>query len=483
VFKILTSLRLGTRSIVGRLTLWYIFSAFILVLLSTSYLYWSLTQALLEEDHAALEWRIHTLHSIMRRAVDPAGAMRRRIETEWSSQDYQRVFVQLLEDQNKVRFQSPAIPPEVIQEVFPRGSTFKETRGRVRGAKIKTLAGRSYMTLTDEIDPVSNPLRIKKIDLAIDLSNEQKVLNHYQTTLVLVLVLALFFCTLIGAQISELGFKPVKDMIEIAGRIRSSTLHERISRESLPLELEALANTLNAMFDRLESSFERLSRFSTDISHELRTPVNNLRGEIEVTLTKSRTIEEYQDVLQSSLEESVRISRIIDSLLFLARAESPETQITKETIDLQHEIKAIVEFYEPTATEEGITIHTSLLENVHVQVERTLFQRAIGNILANAINYTPRGGKISISDIESVQSVEILISDTGKGIDEAHLALIFDRFYREDPSRTTTKLGGFGLGLTIVKSILKLHGGDIRVKSQLNFGTEVCLSFPRSSSI
>lgn len=462
-------------SIVGKFTGWYIFSAFILILLSTSYLYWSLLETLVKEDQAVLQRRIRTVRSLINEKTDVLESIKKKIELEWSIPDYIPVFIKVVGDKKKILLQSKGFPDDLNEEVYLSENIGKNPK------EFRTSLGHSYMALVEEVSNVDDQIGIKKIFFALNLSHEQKILRSYQMKLVLILALSLLLCTLIGNQIAVSVFKPVKDLVEAAGKIRSTTLHERVSHEKLPLELKTLANTMNAMLDRLEGSFDRLSRFSSDISHELRTPINNLRGEIEVTLAKPRSVEEYQEVLQSSLEESIRISRIIDSLLFLAKAENPITQIQKEAVNLSNEVRKIVEFYEPTAIEEGIEIQNSIREHVSVQVERMLFQRAIGNIVANAINYTPKGGKISISDFEDGSQICIVVADTGQGIDEAHLPHVFDRFYRVDPSRTTTKLGGFGLGLTIVKSILKLHGGDIAIKSQLQLGTEVLLSFPKET--
>src|SRR5262249_7366571 len=151
---------------------------------------------------------------------------------------------------------------------------------------------------------------------------------------------------------------------ETTRRIRSTTLHERVELAGLPAELSVLAGTFNEMLDRLEESFTRLARFSADIAHELRTPVNNLRGEAEVALGKARAPEEYREVLGSCLEECGRLSRIIDSLLFLARAESPETQIAREWIDVGRELAVVRDFYEAAAGEAGVTLRLAAPQGI-----------------------------------------------------------------------------------------------------------------------
>src|SRR5262249_33654414 len=151
-----------------------------------------------------------------------------------------------------------------------------------------------------------------------------------------------------------------EEITDTARRIRSTTLDKRLAASDLPAELAALADTFNEMLDRLEESFARLSQFSDDIAHELRTPVNNLRGEAEVALSKPRTVEEYRDTLGSCLEESGRLTRMIDGLLLLARTENHNTHVVRDAVDVGHELAALGEYYELSAAEAGIDLTISV---------------------------------------------------------------------------------------------------------------------------
>src|SRR5262249_40197539 len=157
--------------------------------------------------------------------------------------------------------------------------------------------------------------------------------------------LALIGCAAAGYALARRGLRPIWDITQTAQRIRSSTLYERIDSTALPVELAVLAGTFNEMLDRLEESFRRLERFSADIAHELRSPVNNLRGEVEVALGQPRSADDYRDILSSSLEEFGRLASLIDTLLFLARAESPQAQITRQRLDVGREVATVREFY------------------------------------------------------------------------------------------------------------------------------------------
>src|SRR6202044_2750100 len=171
---------------------------------------------------------------------------------------------------------------------------------------------------------------------------------------VLLGTLAIF--PLVGYQIARRGIRPLREMARTTRHISSTNLRERIQPEGYPSELASLASTFNKMLDGLEESFERISRFSADIAHDLRTPVNNIRGEAEVALARARSIEEYRDVLESSLEESVRLSDLISDLLFLARAESPLAHLHRERVDVSELLGGVQDYYEASATDAGITL-------------------------------------------------------------------------------------------------------------------------------
>ena len=229
------------------------------------------------------------------------------------------------------------------------------------------------------------------------------------------------------------------------------------------------------MLERLEESFERISRFTADIAHDLRTPVNNIRGEAEVALARARTVDEYRDVLESSLEEAVRLSELIGDLLFLARAESPLTELHRENVNIGELLTTVCDYYEASATNAGI----SLVVNgravpLNAELDRSLMLRAVSNLVSNAIAHTPPGGTVKLAATNEDAVIRIEVSDTGAGIPAEALPRVFDRFFRVDPSRSKAS-GGTGLGLAIVQSILALHGGSAEITSQLGRGTRVTL--------
>jgi two-component system heavy metal sensor histidine kinase CusS len=319
------------------------------------------------------------------------------------------------------------------------------------------------------------------IQVAMDRGREMELRASYRQNLFLVLGTALVVCAVAGYRIARRGIRPIHQITDTADRIRPTNLGERIRPAGLPAELLRLAATFNRMLDRLEQSFARLSRFSADIAHELRTPVAGLRGEMEVALSQPRSPAEYREVIGSGLEECGRLAQLIDRLLFLARAEDPRTQITREPCDVGRELAAVREFYEPAAAEAGVRLAVAVDRLVHAELDRPLFQRAVGNLVANAVAHTPPGGAVTLSADADAAAARVAVADTGRGIPAADVPHVFDRFFRADPSRASAN-GSVGLGLAIVRGIVDLHGGTVELTSEVGRGTRVTLTFPRAGS-
>jgi two-component system heavy metal sensor histidine kinase CusS len=236
-----------------------------------------------------------------------------------------------------------------------------------------------------------------------------------------------------------------------------------------------MAHAFDHSLERLEESFTRLSQFSADLAHELRTPVANILGEAEVSVTRERSSEEYRETLESCANESRKLSAVIDSLLFLARSESADQQIHPKSFDGRASLEKIAAYYQTAADERRIAIHC--VGTGEVDADPTLFGRAVSNLVENALRFTPDGGEITIGVHERKGQTEVTVQDTGVGIAPKHLPRVFDRFYRVDAARTS---GGSGLGLAIVRSIAQLHHGSAQVASSEGEGTKFTLSFPRT---
>jgi two-component system heavy metal sensor histidine kinase CusS len=468
-------------SLASRLTAWYAGTAFLLILAATGFLYWVLVTNLEREDNQYLADKIRILRALLRDRPEDARALKQEAEWEWAVSQHAQFYVRILDESDQPIIETPAMSEYLPVDSFPAPAEIgaepgsgTEVQGKRHGKSFQVLAARATAGGTGG--------RLRSIQVALDRTYEEDLLAGYRRSLWLVLGLALVACSVAGYQIARRGLTPVAEMTETARRIRSTTLHERMDLSGLPADLSVLAGTFNEMLDRLQDSFTRLSRFSADIAHELRTPVNNLRGEAEVALGKARSPEEYREVLGSCLEECGRLARLIDSLLFLARAESPRVELVKERVDVGRELAAVREFFDAAAADAGVSLSAKTDTNIDADLDRTLFQRAVGNLVANAIAHTPAGGNIQLSARQEGHQLRVEVADSGTGIPLEHLPHVFDRFYRGDAARSTDS-GRVGLGLAIVKSIAALHRGSAEITSEVGHGTRVTLIFPRGTGL
>lgn len=461
-------------SLAARLTAWYAVTSFGVVLVATGVLYLGLVENLDHEDDEVLADKVRVLRGTLRDRPGDMAAVRQMAEEAAADRHFAAVSIRLLDDQGRVLVESPGMGSALPPDAFPPPAADAESS---RGANRRSPEGRSFRVVAARGQGAAPAAVSYTLQLALDRGPEEQMLAGYRRLLWLVLGLALVACAAGGYAIARHGIRPLQDIIATARRIRSSTLNERLASGGLPAELALLAHTFNEMLDRLEESFARLSQFSADIAHELRTPINNLRGEAEVALSKPRPAEEYRDVLASSLEEHLRLSRLIDSLLFLARAERPEARLAREPVEIGRQLEAVHEFYEAATNEARIRLEVEVRDDIVAQLDRGLFQRALGNLVENALAHTAAGGTIALSVAQEGPRFQVVVADTGCGIPAEHLPRLWDRFYRIDSSRSSGK-GGLGLGLAIVKSITELHGGSVEVNSEVGRGTRVVLWFP-----
>ena len=287
---------------------------------------------------------------------------------------------------------------------------------------------------------------------------------------------------LLGVWIARRIVAAPKDLAAAANRISARPMSERLSVVRTPTELVDSTLAFNRMLDRLEAAFKRLSEFSSDLAHDLRTPINNLLGEAQVALSKPRSAAEYRAVLESAVEDYERISRLIENMLFLARADDPHAATNRRRIDLQPVLERGRGYFEMLAEERGVALQLDMqgAEPVWQQVwaDETLFIRALGNLVSNALRYAPRGSTVTVSTMpHDGGGCTLEVSNEGPPIAPEHQQLIFERSFRIDESRAGSA-SGFGLGLAIVKSIMDLHGGTASVISGEGRRTMFRLWFP-----
>ncbi|WP_449427614.1 heavy metal sensor histidine kinase [Rhodanobacter umsongensis] len=314
------------------------------------------------------------------------------------------------------------------------------------------------------------------ITVARSLADRAALLSRYRRDTAVSLLAGMLVAVMLSYLLVYRALRPLRVMAENASAITAQRLSTRMPSGDAPAELHALAIALNDMLARLEEGFARVWQFTVDLAHDLRTPIGNLRGANEVALARSRSVAEYEALLGSNIEECDRVSRMIESVLFLARAESPQFALQRAVIDIEAELQRIADYFEGIASEAGVSIHIDARATVYA--DRDLFRRAVSNLLSNALRYTAPGEAINILAKKIDHGVYVTVENPGPGIDPEHLDKLFDRFYRIDRSRSDSAKST-GLGLSIVKSIMELHGGDVIVESHSNATTRFTLLFPR----
>jgi two-component system heavy metal sensor histidine kinase CusS len=261
------------------------------------------------------------------------------------------------------------------------------------------------------------------------------------------------------------GHRPLHQISTDIKSITSEQLNRRLSTDNIPLELLELVEAFNTMITSMDGVFQKLSHFSADIAHELRTPITNLSTQTQVALNQARSQKEYQEILYSNLEEYNRLSTIVRDMLWLAKTDNNILILEKSELNIKKEVVNLFDYFEAWAEEQYISLNLQG-DNKNIQADKSLLQRALSNLLSNAIRHASPNTAVTVV-IENIENtVSITVKNIGSTISDEHIGRVFDRFYRIDPSRQRQFLNeGIGLGLSIVKSIVQAHKGTISVTS------------------
>ena len=294
------------------------------------------------------------------------------------------------------------------------------------------------------------------------LSEREQMLASYRLRLYLAVGLGAALAFALGLLLLRRGLLPLRQLSESVRGIDLRSLDKRLETRGIPAEFHEPVQALNAMLARLEESFQRLSQFSADLAHEIRTPLHNLLGSNGLALNQPRSTAEYQEVLASNMEEFERLTRMAENLMFLARAEQAERALQLRQLELARVGEELCDYFEALADDREIRLENALCGQL--LADQQLLQRALGNLLANAVRHADPGSPISLRRVDTPGLCWLQVHNQGPPIAPQHLGKLFDRFYRVDPSRAEPGDSG-GLGLAIVRSIMLLHGGQVRVSS------------------
>jgi two-component system heavy metal sensor histidine kinase CusS len=454
------------RSIASQLILLFTLAAALLLACGLGVFYWIVVRHAFAEDNAVLTDKVNALQTSFEQSggLDAVAA---EINTE-GSQQRAPFLVRVLDPAGATIGQTTGMEMLLPANIFPPAASREFAVPTEYRADGKSFALTTRRALAD-----GRPFTIQ---VAQDRSSDEQVERRFGILVLIVLSGSILASILIAISVTRRGLRPLEEMRRSLERIGPTHLNERVASANWPRELQPMATAFDEMLKRLDDSFTRLSQFSADLAHELRTPIANMLGEAQVALSRDRSSVEYRETIESTIGECERLSGIVDNLLFVARADAEREPVARKRFDARAAVEKIAAFYETIAEDRHVAINCR--GQGEISADPALFERAVGNLVDNALRFTPENGSIQIALAEHATDFEVAVSDNGSGISQEHLPRVFDRFYRAESSRGSD---GAGLGLALVKSIVDLHGGTARIQSEAGRGTIVSLTFPKGA--
>ncbi|QJQ97504.1 heavy metal sensor histidine kinase [Halomonas sp. PGE1] len=455
------------RSLTARLATLYSLLVAILLLLLGLWLEYLIRDHFDEIDHMELTAKLNMIENLLDRVDSPAAlnTLPRYLDDLLTSQA--TLSVSIRDEEQRILY---AYQPDFLEPVKNGEVSSPSARWSVAGHEF---IGHEVQQLL----PLAQPIPVRVL-LGLDITHHAHFLQDTRRYLWTGIAIAALLTALLSWLVARQGLGPLKRITATAKRLSAERLEERLDLQATPPEMVELANAFNGMLNRLEADFQRLSEFSADIAHELRTPVSNLLTETQVALSRPRSTEEYQDALHSNLEELERLARMIADMLFLAKTDHGLLPNPAEPVHLEEEVTGLLEFYDALAEEKQVRMQLS--GTATVTGDHLMLRRAIANLVSNAVRHTPPGGTIEITITHDQDMAKLCVINPGETIPADQLPKLFDRFHRADNIRNHHGKGA-GLGLPITRSIVKAHGGDVAVRSQ-NGITTFCLTLPLSGT-
>ena len=456
-----------------KLTLWYVAILGVTLCAFSFFLYLTLSEGLYRSLDNKLRTTAEVIAASIRRPFGPGPSLAdidQIMREHFGIRPLGR-FVQVLDETGKrssnIRNVDIPMSMETLERVS-KGETVFET---------VTVAKEKIRLVTLPIFEKGRMVGI--VQVGSPLEEIEEALRQLLLILLVAVPSVLILAVVGGLFLANKALRPVDEITNTARKIGSSgDLSQRIRlKRKVDDEIGRLAATFNEMIAKVENSFQQIKRFTADASHELKTPLTILRGEIEVGLKRLRTPEEYQKILASNLEEVKHMSRMVEDLLTLARADMGALELRKEVVDLGGLVREVWEEVRLWAEDKGVELLFQEDGEARVMGDRGRLRQLALNLIDNAIKYTPSGGRVELRVVRDGDEVTFSVADTGEGIPPEDLQRIFERFYRVDKARSRQR-GGTGLGLSICKWIAEAHGGKISAESELGRGSKFHVSLP-----
>lgn len=455
--------RLGRYSITTRLALLFALALAALSLGAGGYLYHALTVDLTQRDDNELHGKTALAVEELSRIASFEGVSAIDSALAHIVVGHDRLTLYVVGADGRVLFatRAPRVPADA------RNALLDSAQARLvvgDGHSVRAFGRRGRLRSGDSI----------AVFVESDTTETDRLLAGHLREIVLAVLLSAVLGLGAAYGIARSGLRPLRAMADTAKRISAEQLGERLSIEDAPVELRELASAFNAMLDRLQESFARLNEFSSDLAHEMRTPLSNLIGQTQVMLSRSRGADEYRAALESNMEEFERLSRMVGDMLFLARADNPQTRVSRQRVDLRAVALKMQQFYEPILADRSVSLAVS--GDGHIEADPLMVERAVSNLLSNAARHAEPGSEITIRIDDRPPATTLQVSNRGQPIPAEVRERLFSRFAHADTDGREGE--GIGLGLAIVQSIMKLHGGAVTVDGTVAGETRFMLSFP-----
>ncbi len=464
--KKLVSLR---NTLAFRLTLWYAGIFTVSSCVAFLLFYTLITSFIRERTDQELLAQVNRFSTLL--AADGVEAVRNNAVIEAQAAGVKKVFFRFLSQDGQVfsssnmsYWQNIGIHKKAIEELLQGSRQIFETvaiPGREEEVRI--------------LYALINPSIIMQVGEAME--SYSRFLDAFKGIFILTMTFLIVVAAGIGWFMARRAVSGVEAVTRTAQKISAGTLEERVPVKTRGDEIDQLAITFNQMLDRIQTLLTEIKEMSDNIAHDLRSPITRIRGTAEVALTTGKSLNDYENLAASTIEECDRLLGMINTMLMISKTETGVDHLSREEIDLARLTREACELFDPSAEDQGVTLSCGAPGGIRMVGDASMIQRMLSNLLDNAIKYTPSGGTVTVSLSEKDAQVWLSVKDTGCGISPSDLPRIFERFYRCDQSRSKP---GIGLGLSLARAIARAHGGDITATSIPSQGSTFTITLPKS---